>query len=1110
VVFVRNSLLTYVKRINKTCKFAVFLVLRNTCTGYDNDILLTCAYLPPKGSSFYCQFNNENGVELLQEEILSLSVDNNYDHVICGDLNSRCGGLHDYIVQDGIDYVDLNSEWYNTDNFDVDRKCKDKEHNIFGKSLVDFCVINNVHMLNGRVGQDLEGGFTCVMPNGGKSTIDYCLCSTSLFKMVKDFCILYKDITLRGMSHFPVIVTLNCTSELNNNNNESEGHVLESEAGENYERIKWNTALEQVFVENIMNARSSITKWDYIDSLLENGNVAEVIKSIETLYKEAACDMIVKPRSDKSRKKNGVPWWDSDLQALKKERNAKLRLYRQTRNECDLTEYMNVKRMFKKVFREKENIYKKNLYTQLKTSKHNSAEFWKFVQQLDGKNNANKCNITEERWVQYYKTLLNQDVHSNQEFVDNCDKQLCEHDDSCRYCNHDSEHYDDTCELLAKLNEPITVQEVKNVITHMKRGKAPGCDGLIIELFQKSLETVSPRLCNLYNKIFESSDFPEEWSKAIVCSLHKGGNVNCESNYRGISLLSICGKVFTKILNNRLVSWAKLTGHFYEEQAGYREGYSTTDHIFSLYSLAEKYLSKPNGRCYVLFVDLSKAFDKIPHGLLWHRLLKIGLHGNVIKVIRSMYSQLKSCVRIENSNRLTEWFECHMGTRQGCMLSPFLFTMYLNELIENITDGNVRGIYVSEEFPNVCMLCYADDMANCADVVSQLQHQINTLEEYCDKYGMMVNLAKTKVVVFRNGGPLRKNEKWFYKGETIECVSVYKYLGLLLSSTLKWHRALKQLGQQAQKALYKIYKVDNKCGGIPHSVYFELFDKMVVPILCYGAEIWGYSSSEHIESVQRAFCRRVLGVKRNTSNSFVLGDCGRYPLMLTYFKKCVCYWLKLLEMPGSRLAKQCYLQSKKLFEAGRDTWAGRVKYLLDKYGLGYVWYEGVQNKEMFISEFVQRIKDCYQQEWHYSVMQSGSLKLYKVLIMPMTYYEPAPYVLHLQNKRFISAVARFRSCSHSLNVEKAKYVKPDKQEDVSICQFCLLHGVKVVENEYHVMGKCTTYIDLRCRYLDCDTLTETEFINVMMSKNEKVMLSVALFVLNACKLRETLLCDSSD
>ena len=144
------------------------------------------------------------------------------------------------------------------------------------------------------------------------------------------------------------------------------------------------------------------------------------------------------------------------------------------------------------------------------------------------------------------------------------------------------------------------------------------------------------------------------WSKAIICSLHKGGDVNKESNYRGISLLSVCSKIFTKILNKRLVKWAEANGQYYEEQAGYRDGYSTIDHMFTLYTLAQKYLSKPNGRFYVLFVDMSKAYDKIPHALLWQRLIKIGLHGRVLKILQSMYSKLKSCVRIDNGGKLTE------------------------------------------------------------------------------------------------------------------------------------------------------------------------------------------------------------------------------------------------------------------------------------------------------------------------------------------------------------------------------------------------------------------------------------------------------------------------
>jgi len=152
-------------------------------------------------------------------------------------------------------------------------------------------------------------------------------------------------------------------------------------------------------------------------------------------------------------------------------------------------------------------------------------------------------------------------------------------------------------------------------------------------------------------------------------------------------------------------------------------------------------------------------------------------------------------------------------------------------------------------------------------------------------------------------------------------VSVYKYLGILISSHLKWCRATNQLALQAQKALVKIYKLDKQCEGLPPNILFELFDKLVVPILCYGAEVWGYEKCENIELVHRKFCKRVLGAGYSASNAASLGDCGRYPLMIKYYKRCIMYWLKLLEMPENRIPKHCYHLSKYLHDCDRSTWA---------------------------------------------------------------------------------------------------------------------------------------------------------------------------------------------
>ena len=137
--------------------------------------------------------------------------------------------------------------------------------------------------------------------------------------------------------------------------------------------------------------------------------------------------------------------------------------------------------------------------------------------------------------------------------------------------------------------------------------------------------------------------------------------------------------MFTKILNNRLVKWAENHDLQKEEQAGYRKKYSTIDRIFSLQALRQKYITKKKGKFYVLFIDFTKAFDTIPHNLLWYKLIKSGARGKLLKVSSFMYANLKSCVKTHSG--LAEYFQCTVGTRQGCILSPFLFALYINELV---------------------------------------------------------------------------------------------------------------------------------------------------------------------------------------------------------------------------------------------------------------------------------------------------------------------------------------------------------------------------------------------------------------------------------------------
>ena len=313
------------------------------------------------------------------------------------------------------------------------------------------------------------------------------------------------------------------------------------------------------------------------------------------------------------------------------------------------------------------------------------------------------------------------------------------------------------------------------------------------------------------------------------------------------------------------------------------------DQIFTLQALVQKYLSKKGGRFYIFYVDMSKAFDRISHSCLFYRLITEGIHGIFLYVLTNMYEKLKSSVQVECG--FTSYFDCKTGTRQGCMLSPFIFSIYLNELINSL---NKTRIYLSETYPCVNILLYADDIDICADTVGNLQSQIECLDVFCKNWDMKVNLSKSKVMVFRNGGIVRLNEKCFFQGKQIETVSYYKYLGLLISTRMNWSMAIRTLSEQARKAMFKIINIEKQCNGLPPKTSLLLFDKLIKAVLLYESDIWGFQSNYYIEKIQLNYCKLLLGVKSSANTSAVLGECGRLPLSIDFKCKCVKYWLKLI------------------------------------------------------------------------------------------------------------------------------------------------------------------------------------------------------------------------
>jgi hypothetical protein len=730
-----------------------------------------------------------------------------------------------------------------------------------------------------------------------------------------------------------------------------------------------------------------------------------------------------------------------------------------------------------------------------KLEKCNSpSEFWKFIKSCRKNKSCFNC-IKGEEWKTYFCELLNMNNPIDEYFSTSVDSYITWHDSNCQECK------ETLCDNDNIIDKDVTLSEVERVVTELDTGKASGIDGISNEILKKGKLVIVPMLYTLFNQIIESGEFPNEWGKAIIIPIHKGGDVKNPGNYRGISLLSCVSKVFTKILNNRLVSWAEENNIFFEVQTGFRRGKSTVDNIFVLHSLADKYLCKEKGRFYSVFVDFSKAFDSVPHRLLFYSLLNGNMHGRVVNLLRNMYEKLRSCVEFDGF--LSEDFMCSVGTRQGCMLSPFLFILYLNELINLTEENNCQGIFVNEYHPNVTMLLYADDIVIVGDHVGRVQKILNTLSEFCNKWAMKVNMSKTKSMVFRNGGIIKKNEVFYFNGEKLDNVSYYKYLGVIMSTRLSWSPAQETLAMQASKTLNLINQVNYNLEYSFRSAC-EVFDKCTLPVLYYGSEVWGTDVHRSIEMIHLKFCKNLLGVGIKTPTPAVLGECGRDRIYVSCMTKCVKYWLKLTSLSPESLLHSCYTCLYNRCLVGKTNWASKIRDILYKYGFGWIWEnQGVPDRIGFMKIFVERVQDCELQLWSSDLQKLSKLKLY------CNFKESRSEELYLSlpiPKRLRVDLARFRTTSHKLEIEIGRHnnVAPEDR----FCKLCARDNISAVEDEFHVLFYCVAYTESRHLFFDCETLNarnEYTFIRLMSTDNVNTIVNLAKFISYVFKTRKQLL-----
>ena len=176
-----------------------------------------------------------------------------------------------------------------------------------------------------------------------------------------------------------------------------------------------------------------------------------------------------------------------------------------------------------------------------------------------------------------------------------------------------------------------------------------------------------------------------------------------------------------------------------------------------------------------------------------------------------------------------------MGLRQGCNLSPTLFCLFINDLYEYLKSKHIiRGIQLTP-YIEIFILLFTDYVALASDTISGLQKQLNYLHEFCIEYKLEVNVQKTKVVVFKNGGRLSSRENWYYADEKLECVNGFNYVGVYFSSTMSMYKMSENMAIKAKRVIVSLISSLYEYMPMEYNCYFKLIDAKVMPIILFRA-----------------------------------------------------------------------------------------------------------------------------------------------------------------------------------------------------------------------------------------------------------------------------------
>lgn len=982
--------------------------------GRDSCINLAVAYFPVEGTdpSLTDELYNQILSEIIQIEE---NGDTNENILVMGDFNARIGDVIPF---------------------------GDPVRNSNGIKFLEFCDDAQLSIMN--CSRKCKGKITWFR-NQHSSTIDYVLASDNVEKCMTDMLIDEDRKHNVCSDHNMIMLNFFFVDKCINRRDKDS-------------KLMWNIKKNHDYTNFQNYNKYKFHNWDV--------NAFDNPDSLWSSWKNKLIDSAKEIIGVKSHKGKKKPWWDKSIDKAIKDRKISCQSHRRwstsgsdNKDEGDKLweDYIEKKVRAKRLIQER--IKEKRIERCIGITKEggpSSADFWRELRgpkHVKDRVNSLKLphseNITTDRKVmnqtirQYFQSLgkMNKCLHND-------DSNVIDHVKNLRANDSYLANTDTDTKVITSIN--IEIDDVIEALRQAKVNKSPGLDNITNELIKNGGETLTKSMLALFRKLVELEGTPQEWNKGIIIPIHKAGSKNDLNNYRGITLTSCVSKVFNRIIAKYISGFVEDHKLLSEVQGGFRKDYRCEDHVFTLKSVAAARLaeSKPT---YLAFLDFRKAFDTVWRDGLMSLAWRLGIRGSLWNIISSMYDNVQANVTLGDIE--TDFFEVEEGVKQGCVLSPILFCIYINELAKLIKKEEV-GVRIC----NVQMgpLFWADDVVLIADNSADLQRMLDIATHFSKTWKINFNFDKSKVLVV--GKRVDRNKCWPLGDKLITECDSYKYLGIHISRNLSDHTHVNETIKKGNRLIAYIKSLIDRQDDFNRVYYGDILWKtLALPAINYGCSVWtcgGDSDLKRIENLQLQMARYILKAPRNTPGAALLGDLGWFPISSLQNANRIKYFGRLLNLEMHRWPK---LMLNTLFSLNcnvdniRFKWMACIKNVLTKCDMGHFFRYDAPTNSNWIKSFknVNNLLDIEQ--WYNGAKDKSSLNDYTTFKYNI---EQEWYLLDKCD--FYASSLKFKARSNTLPLEHRGRKWSSNIE--GICKLC---NDNCIEDLRHFLFSCRSLNNIR-------------------------------------------------